>query len=84
MEAACFTGPYVRRVVDDELDARFPHLPAILLDGPKGVGKTATALRSCATVRRLDGAADRSVIATESGSSSAVSANYLRVILICY
>ena len=44
---------YVRRIVDDELDALFPHLPAILIDGPKAVGKTATALQRANTVHRL-------------------------------
>ncbi len=47
-------GPYQRRIVDDELDELFPQLPAILLDGPKGVGKTSTAEQRCVTVRRLD------------------------------
>ena len=37
-----FLGTYERRVIDDELDELFAHLPAILLDGPKGVGKTAS------------------------------------------
>lgn len=45
---------YLRRIVDDELDALLPSLPAIALDGPKGVGKTATASRRAATVYRLD------------------------------
>jgi uncharacterized protein len=54
MTSVVFGGPYVRRIIDDQLDEVFPHLPAILLDGPKGVGKTATAERRCATVRRLD------------------------------
>lgn len=45
---------YTRRVADDELDALIGELPAILLDGPKGVGKTATALRRAKTVFRLD------------------------------
>jgi uncharacterized protein len=53
---------YRPRVVDDELDALFPHLPAILLDGPKGVGKTATAIRRCATVRRLDQEAEARIV----------------------
>jgi predicted AAA+ superfamily ATPase len=48
------TGGYVRRVIDDELDDLMPELPAILLDGPKGVGKTATASQRAATVRRMD------------------------------
>ena len=45
---------YRRRVIDDELDALFAQLPALLLDGPKHVGKTATGLQRCATIRRLD------------------------------
>lgn len=45
---------YRRRVIDTELDELFRQLPAVLLDGPKGVGKTATASRRCATIRRLD------------------------------
>lgn len=45
---------YIRRVVDDELDDLMPHLPAISLEGAKGVGKTCTALRRAATVHRLD------------------------------
>lgn len=49
-----FTGPYVRRAVDNDLDRLFTQLPAILLDGPKGVGKTATAEQRCVTVRHLD------------------------------
>jgi predicted AAA+ superfamily ATPase len=49
-----FASGYQRRVVDDELDQLFAELPALLLDGPKGVGKTATATRRCATVRQLD------------------------------
>jgi len=56
---------YLRRVVDDELDALFPHLPAILLDGPKGVGKTATAQRRSTTVRRLDDPADATIVAAD-------------------
>lgn len=62
-----FLGGYVRRVVDDELDTLVPQLPAILLDGPKGVGKTATALERCATVRRMDVAPERSVVEADPG-----------------
>jgi predicted AAA+ superfamily ATPase len=40
--------------VDDELDAFLSSLPAVSLEGPKAVGKTATALRRAATVHRLD------------------------------
>lgn len=46
--------PYRRRVVDAELDELLAGLPAISLEGPKGVGKTATALRRVRTEHRLD------------------------------
>lgn len=45
---------YLRRVVDDELDALLLELPAIAIDGPKDVGKTATAENRATTVYRLD------------------------------
>lgn len=54
---------YSRRIVDNELDDLIEQLPAILLDGAKGVGKTATALQRCASVRRLDTGLDSSLIA---------------------
>ena len=57
-----FGRGYVRRILDDELDELFPHLPAILIDGPKGVGKTETALQRCHTIRRLDAPLDRAVV----------------------
>lgn len=60
-----FVTSYVRRVVDDELDELFEQLPAVLLDGAKGVGKTTTALRRCQTVRRLDDEAQRQVVAAD-------------------
>jgi uncharacterized protein len=53
--------PYHRRVVDDELDELMPSLPALALEGPKGVGKTATASRRASTVHRLDDPAQRSI-----------------------
>lgn len=56
-----FLGSYVRRVVDGELDTLLGALPAILLDGPKGVGKTSTALGRAGTVRRLDDPAQQAV-----------------------
>ena len=52
---------YVRRIVDDELDSLFPHLPAILIDGPKGVGKTSTALQRANTVHRLHRPQERAI-----------------------
>lgn len=57
-----FTESYVRRAVDKELDDLFHQLPAVLLDGPKGVGKTTTALERCKTARNLDNPAEREVL----------------------
>ncbi len=45
---------YLRRVVDDELDQLIGSLPAISLEGAKGVGKTETALQRATTTYRLD------------------------------
>lgn len=45
---------YLPRVVDSDLAALMVGLPAIALEGPKGVGKTESALRWAKTVRRLD------------------------------
>lgn len=53
---------YQRRIIDDELDEIFPALPAIALDGPKGVGKTSTAARRAQTVLRLDDPAQRALV----------------------
>ncbi len=46
--------PYSHRTVDDELDELLKSLPAIALEGPRGVGKTATAARRAKTMFRLD------------------------------
>ena len=48
------------RVVDEELDELLPQLAAIAIDGPKAVGKTATAERRSAGLFKLDSAARRS------------------------
>ena len=45
---------YQRRIVEDELSELLAELPAVALEGPKGVGKTRTALQYARTVRRLD------------------------------
>jgi hypothetical protein len=47
-------GGYRRRIVDDELDFLIANLFAVAIDGPKAVGKTATAEQRAATVHRLD------------------------------
>lgn len=52
---------YLPRVVDEEVDELLAGLPAIALEGPKAVGKTATALRRANTVYRLEDSAERAV-----------------------
>jgi predicted AAA+ superfamily ATPase len=53
------SSDYRHRIVDTVLDSFLMELPAVLLDGPKGVGKTTTALRRARTVRRFDRTDDR-------------------------
>lgn len=53
---------YQPRVIDRELDELLAGLPAISLEGPKGVGKTATALRRAGTVFALDEPAQRELL----------------------
>ncbi len=48
------SSPYSPRVLDRELDELLPALPAIALDGAKGVGKTETARQRARTVHALD------------------------------
>lgn len=45
---------YLPRIIDEELTQLLSGLPAISLDGAKGVGKTATASRLAASVLELD------------------------------
>lgn len=45
---------YQRRCIDLELDELLPSVPAISIDGPKGVGKTVTAARRARTRFDLD------------------------------
>ena len=52
---------YLPRVVDSDLEALLTGLPAIALEGPKGVGKTESALRLAKTVHRLDDLSARSL-----------------------
>jgi uncharacterized protein len=54
-------GRYIPRIVDSELDELLPQLPAIALEGPKGVGKTETARRRAKTVHQLDDPAQRAI-----------------------
>lgn len=53
---------YQSRVVDRELDELLSGLPAISLEGPKGVGKTATAQRRANTVFAMDDPTQRELL----------------------
>lgn len=56
------TPLYRPRIVDGELDELMAGLPALSIEGPKAVGKTATAIRRSASFYRLDNAAQRSIV----------------------
>lgn len=58
-------GPYIRRVLDDELDTLISALPALSIEGPKAVGKTETALQRAVSVHRLDDPAQREIAAAD-------------------
>jgi Predicted ATPase (AAA+ superfamily) len=58
---------YQTRIVDGELDELLPGLPAISLEGPKGVGKTATAARRAGTVFALDDPGQRELLRADPG-----------------
>ena len=45
---------YITRIIDEELDELLAGLAAVAIEGPKAVGKTATALQRAKTVYRLD------------------------------
>lgn len=56
---------YIRRIIDRELDELFPDLPAIALDGAKGVGKTTTGSARARSTLQLDRAAQRIAVEAE-------------------
>lgn len=60
-----FRGGYVRRVLDAQLDQLLPQLPALLIDGPKGVGKTRTAEQRAHTVWNLHRPAVASIVGAD-------------------
>ena len=53
---------YTRRIIDDELDELFGEIPAIVIDGPKAVGKTTTAEQRVRGLLRLDAKANREAV----------------------
>lgn len=56
---------YRSRVIDDELDLLVHDLSAVSLEGPKGVGKTASASRLAARIFRLDRPDDRALLSAQ-------------------
>lgn len=53
---------YHRRIVDDELDALLAGVAALAIEGPKAVGKTATAAARARTTYLLDDPTSRAVV----------------------
>ena len=58
---------YSPRVVDAELDELMRSVAALAIEGAKGVGKTATAVRRAAQTRELDDPAQRSIAVADPG-----------------
>lgn len=52
---------YARRILDDEMDELLAGLAAVAIEGPKAVGKTASALQRARTIHRLDDPAEREI-----------------------
>jgi predicted AAA+ superfamily ATPase len=60
-------GAYLPRVVEPEIDELLAALPAIAIEGVKGVGKTSTAARRASTVRRFDDPTQRALAQADPG-----------------
>jgi predicted AAA+ superfamily ATPase len=56
---------YIRRVVDHELDELLSGVAAVALEGPKAVGKTATALQRARTVHQMDDQAQQEIASAD-------------------
>ena len=56
---------YVRRILDATLDELIPELPAIAVEGARGVGKTETAKHHASSVFRLDVEDQHAVLAAD-------------------
>lgn len=70
-------GSYLSRVLDAEIDELMSGVAALALEGPKGVGKTSTALRRSSTVIRLDDPGEREAFAANPTRLEALSAPVL-------
>ncbi|MCI7551495.1 MAG: DUF4143 domain-containing protein [Actinomycetaceae bacterium] len=68
---------YLRRTIDSLLDQMMPYVPAIAIDGAKGVGKTETAKRRVVETWRLDDESMRSVVSADFDLRSAPSGSLL-------
>lgn len=58
---------YRRRILDEELDELMQALPAIAIEGAKGVGKTATASQRAKTIHQLDDPDQRAIAEADPG-----------------
>jgi len=58
---------YLPRTIDTELDVLIEGLPAIAIEGLKGVGKTVTAARRARTIHRLDDPDQLAIISADPG-----------------
>lgn len=54
---------HINRYLETWLEEFLPHLPAVMIDGAKGVGKTQTAKRFAKTVKRLDDQSEQVALA---------------------
>jgi predicted AAA+ superfamily ATPase len=61
------SAQYRRRVIDDELDALLPSLPAIEISGARATGKTSTAVARGGTLFALDDPATAALLAADPG-----------------
>ncbi|GAB3165783.1 DUF4143 domain-containing protein [Myceligenerans halotolerans] len=61
---------YIRRAVDNELSEILQGLPAVAVEGPKGVGKTATASQYAKSVIALDDPDQADLLALDPGRLS--------------
>lgn len=66
MQTAATHG-YTARTVDTEIDELIGSLPAIVFEGAKGVGKTATAARRAKTAWELDDAGRKAIALADTG-----------------